>query len=91
MLLILHRNAERVLQDVAHGLDALHGNGDVLDALDLHGCTWRLDGHLIGTAYAAPNHGKIEEIDCGPDPAELESRLPSIVEYLSAAVACRSP
>src|SRR5262249_53587184 len=37
MLLVLHLDPELVLEDVAHGLNAPHGNGDVLDTLDLHG------------------------------------------------------
>jgi hypothetical protein len=46
MLLVLHLDAEFIFQYVAHGLDALHSNGDVLDTLDLHGRLLAFKGRM---------------------------------------------
>jgi hypothetical protein len=39
VLLVLHGDAELVGQHVLDGVHVLEGDGDVLDALDLHGCS----------------------------------------------------
>jgi hypothetical protein len=53
MLLVFHLETELVLEDVAHGLDALHRDGDVLDTLDLHG---KLLARRSGRLLDAPSN-----------------------------------